>query len=505
VINDIFEINTDNLEPIKEDGDKLWENRQRFYSENRKLSGNIKVTIVVQAYNQIEKLRYSLECLSKYTPEDLYELILVDNGSEPEVMEFYKSIEHPRVKIIRITKNISSAFPQSYFIPHINGEYTVWVFADTYVTKNWLENLLACMESDKKIGIAAPMASYSSNLQDISVVNGKSKEEIQEFAANFNISDPKKWHQDLRVISLVPIIRSEIWYTVGLFDTAYYHDLGEDDLCIRIRRAGYKIYVCRDTFIYHDHVKTESDRQIFPKSLLCGFKMFNEKWNIEPWDDILYGIPYNKISSFPANLEVANLLCIDPRLGKPIFTISNYIKMNGGNVEKTFAFTSEAKFYSDLINVADDTKIGTADNLRQFYSDNSLDIICLCEPLDTYSNPKNLLKDMTLLLKEKGLLFFHINNSFDISTLLECFGITSKSFSVKTGVLLSEKECENILEEGGCHLCEKISEHMGLSVDIDNFLKPIFQTAYKTTGVPYDDSMMKPIKTSKFHYTAVKE
>jgi GT2 family glycosyltransferase len=506
MINEIIEINTDNLEPMKANSDDLWYNRQHFYSEKRKLSGNIKVTICVQAYNQIEKLRYSIECILKYTPEDLYELLLVDNGSEPEVMELYKSINHPRVKIIRITKNISSAnFPQQCFVPHINGEYTVWIFADVYVTKNWLENLIACMDSDRKIGIAAPFTSNDQPDISINEVNGKSREEIQEYAVNFNKSNPAKWDPDVRASSLCPIIRSEIWNIVGTFDTAIPHQFGDVDFCFRIRRAGYKTVICRDTFVYHDHIRDEADYEKQKDNAEIGFNVFFEKWNIDPWEELPHDIPLDANLVDSLKFNDAKILCIDPKLGWPIFKISNHIKHLEGSVLKTCAFTSEAKFYADLTTVADEIKVGQANNLRQFYSDNSFDIICLCGPLNTYSNPMQLINEMTLLLKSKGALIFHINNSFDIAALFECLGISSDNFPLRTGVNLSKKDCENILRDCGYSSVKKVKEDMELDNEVDSFLTPILQAAYKSAGIPFNHVMIENTKILNYHYTAVKD
>jgi GT2 family glycosyltransferase len=506
MINEIIEISTDNLEPERADSEKIWENRQRFYSEKRKLSGNIKVTICVQAYNQIDKLRYSLECLQKFTPEDLYELILVDNGSEPEVMELYKTIIHPRVKIIRITKNISSAnFPQQCFVPHIKGEYTVWLFSDIYVTKNWLENLLACMDSDKKIGIAAPLSSNDQSDQSINELNDMTKKEILEYAANFNISDPKKWNQDIRVSSLCPIIRSEIFNIVGTFDTAIYHQFADVDFCFRIRRAGYKVVMCRDTVVYHDHIRDENDREKQNDAAIIGENIFYEKWKADSWIDLLIDIPIHPQLTEAFRYFDANILCIDPKLGKPILSISNHIKSLEGSVKKTYAFTTEEKFYPDLITIADETRIGMTENIRKYYSDNSFDIICLCKALNTCAYPTELLKDMTHLLKEKGMLIFHIDNSFDIATLFECFRISSSKFTLKPNIRLTEKQCKHILTDYGYDSVEMVSELMELDNEgIDDFFKPIFKTVYHSAGIPYDDIILTPVKTSKIHFTAVK-
>jgi GT2 family glycosyltransferase len=505
MINEIIEINTDNLEPMKADSDDLWYNRQQIYSEKQKIPGSVKVSIIVQAYNDIEKLRYTIDCILKYTPEELYELILIDNGSEPDVMELYKSVNHPRVQIIRITKNLRTVFPQHYYASEVNGEYTVLICADICVTKNWLVNLLACMESDKRIGLATPLSSNTQPHHSMNELNGKSMEEIQEFAARFNISNSHKWYQDVTIAVVIAILRSEIFYNTGIFDSAFAHQFGDDDFCMRIRRAGYKIIICKDTFVYHNHIRDISDDLKKQASAKSGFRIFIDKWNVKPWEDLIVGIPFHTQLTDSLKFINTKLLCIDPKLGRPILTISNHIKFLDGNVKKTCAFTSEVRFYDDLTTVTDETKVGQANNLRQFYSDNSFDIICLCAPLNTYSNPMQLLKDMTLLLKSKGVLLFHINNSFDIGTLLECFSISSSNFSVQTGINLSKKDCENILRDCGYSFVEKVSELMELDNEVDSFLTPIFEATFCSVGIPFDDKAINHVKIAKYHYTAVKD
>ena len=48
------------------------------------------VTIVIQAYNQLEKLKRCVESVLEYTENIDYDLLLIDNGSEAEVFEYFK-------------------------------------------------------------------------------------------------------------------------------------------------------------------------------------------------------------------------------------------------------------------------------------------------------------------------------------------------------------------------------------------------------------------------------
>ena len=63
------------------------------------------VSIYFQAYNHLEDYtKPALDALFRYTRDIDYELILVDNGSTDGTFEYFKSIQHPRKRIYRITR-----------------------------------------------------------------------------------------------------------------------------------------------------------------------------------------------------------------------------------------------------------------------------------------------------------------------------------------------------------------------------------------------------------------
>jgi GT2 family glycosyltransferase len=500
---EIIEFNTDNLERPALESVSLWANREKVYSERRKNTGDVKVTILVQAYNRIEKLTYTLECLKKYTPDDLYELILVDNGSEPEVMELFKTVKHPRLKIFRFTKNLGGSYPQSKYMNYVNGKYICFLSDDVYVTENWLTNMLACLESDEKIGLVSCMSSHNSNFQSIDNFNDEPREKIQAFAAEYNKSDPKKWFQDVRAVTVMAIIKSEIFDIVGKTEPAMFHDFGEDELCLRIRRNGYKVFICRDTFVYHDHpAATGNSRIEYLKSLVSGCEIYKEKWGIDPWDDLLLYVLHFRRFSIPIECDNAVTLSIDPHMGRPVLIINNHMRSIGKRVEKSFAYTSVPKFYTDLLTCADEVKVGPIDNIRSEYRDKSFDIISLCEPLNTYPNPFKLLEDLCVLLKPEGYIIFHIENLFDTSALLRCFGISVEELPLKTAVNVTKEQCYDCLEKFGLEKMSVCIDNHDTPKDVENLLNSIFEAVYKVIGMPFDEDSLSDIKAKRIHFMA---
>ena len=72
----IIEINTDYMEQPKTEGD-LFQNRALLADMHQNTA---EVSIVVVAYNRLEKTRRCVESILKYTDNVDYELILVDSG-----------------------------------------------------------------------------------------------------------------------------------------------------------------------------------------------------------------------------------------------------------------------------------------------------------------------------------------------------------------------------------------------------------------------------------------
>ena len=126
------------------------------------------VTVYFQAYNHLEdQTKMAIHSILQYTQDVDHELLLVDNGSTDGTLDFFRSIPHPRKRIFHVKENRGALF--GYLAAKgaagnafIRGKYFAPLPSDVLVTKNWLKNLVACMESDPRIGMVVPVASYAS-------------------------------------------------------------------------------------------------------------------------------------------------------------------------------------------------------------------------------------------------------------------------------------------------------------------------------------------------------
>lgn len=448
---EIHYINTDDYEAPKV-ANSLFEGRENVVQMQYK-EGMPEVTILVQAYNQIDKIKRCIESILRNTKGINYELLLVDNGSEDETLEYFKQVDYEPKKIIRITKNIGSAFPACVLHNLELAPYVVLIPGDLVLTPHWLKNMLICMKSDKRIGMVNAVSSNVSNLQQVDLLF-KDYEEMEKKAEQFNQSDPTKWEERMRLITLGTLYRKEALYTVGfpISDIGFFHDFGDDDISYRIRRFGYKLILAGDTWIHHDHDfrNLESKDPVeFQKSLEIGRQNFMEKYHgVDAWD--------NNICSWIQSLRKApvihdkkevNILGIDVGSGDILLELKNHLRRNNIFDVNLQAFTQDATYREDLYSICNGRVIcDREDGIRLCYPEESYDYIILGKAFNSYNEPFVILQDVMKVLKRGGILFLILENTFNHMEVLNIFGEREQVrenifYHISLEQLMSNVEC----------------------------------------------------------------
>ncbi|PHV71353.1 glycosyl transferase [Sporanaerobium hydrogeniformans] len=495
---EVIIIDTQTMETPKV-GSNLYESRKNNYT-NRERATIPEVSIYVVAYNRLDKTRYCIECILAHTKNVDYELILLDNGSTDGTLEFFESVVHPRKKIIRITKNIGTGFLLSEILRHYTANILVGVCNDVYVTENWLANILRCIKSDCRIGLVVPMSSNVSNLQDPRL-NFKTCEEMQAQARLFNISNPKKWQERMRLVTPIMGIRREVLDTVGVFDTGFFHDFGEDDMCFRIRRAGYKMILLGDTFVHHDHnifIGENKDSEVFRESLARGAQNFKDKhYGIDAWEDIL-NMETPLIQMLPNVIKQKiklHLLGIDIRCGAPLLELKNYLRCNS-NVQQLLisGFTTQAKYYADLQTVCNtEVACDRMDYLEEYFDKESVGCILLGEPINTYDKPIRIIGRLLALLEKGGVLLCKLTNTMDVRMLYGILGnreIVDKEMPIHISIddlfiCLQQMNIEDI----------KIS---AINHQLDENGRGVINTIFQTLELPEDSEIINRIVCKEY-------
>lgn len=449
-----------NVEPIVIDTDgldfpgmlgTLWESRAanyQFYNRD----GTPKCSIAVIGYKRLHKTKYCVECILKYTQDLDYELILVDVGSHDGTYEYYQTVAHNNKKIIQLTQNMGLHFLWPVLRKAFSGKYLAVISNDIYVTTNWLSNLLACYESDTRIGFVEPVSSNVSNWQQVDLPYSDF-DEMQSQAAVYNQSDPAKWEERMRLVSPIVLYSRPVLDVVGVFDPAFVHDFAEDDYSARLRRAGYKLMLCRDTWVCHDHDfrnMEDKDPVEFQRSLDYGRAVYREKYHgIDPWDDInnYEQMLLSPLDTLPLNSGDISVLAIDVHCGTPILEVRNRLRRRNRACSSQQAFTTQAKYYQDLQTICDAVCCDRIDCIESFYKTESFDIIVLGEPLNAYPTPIKLLQSLYGFLKPGGTLLFKLYNTYNF-----CAFLRGGKDGQQSAAVLPKEVAQCLVQLGGCDI-----------------------------------------------------
>lgn len=413
---------------VPEAGMQLKTNRSGYYEALQYQS--FEVAVCVLAYGRVDKTKRCIDSIIQHTEGIKYQLVLVDNGSLDDTLEYFKSIPYSNKKIIHITKNIGGIYGMNASMQAFEGKYYAFVSNDVVVTKGWLSNLLKCLRSNPSVGYVTPVSSNVSNLQQVDL-SFHTPEQMHKQAALFNQSNPQKWEERLRLVGIVVAMRKEVIDNVGYFDVGFFHDFMEDDYSARVRRAGYKLMLCGDTWVHHDHDfrnMEDKDPVKFQESLEQGRKNYQEKYyGLDAWDDINnYELPLINLLGSAKASDGRNILGIDTRCGMPILSIRNYLRKQSllNANDASYAFTTQAKYYQDLLFATEGNVIcDRIDYLSEYYPVGSMDYIILGEPVNLYAKPISLTQTIVSLLKKGGKALIKLRNSVDVHTLFNLLGI----------------------------------------------------------------------------------
>ena len=118
-------------------------------------SNTKKVAVVILNWNGAKLMEEFLPSVMDYSPAELAEVIVADNGSTDASVDMLKE-KFPAVRIIQLDKNYGFAEGYNQALKQIDNEYTVLLNSDVEVTPGWLDAPLAALEADATIAAAQP-------------------------------------------------------------------------------------------------------------------------------------------------------------------------------------------------------------------------------------------------------------------------------------------------------------------------------------------------------------
>ena len=239
-----------------------------------------KASIIIVSYNGLHET--TAPCLrsifDKTTVAD-YEVVVVDNHSSDGTPEFLTELAkgESRLKVVLNSTNRGFAGGNNDGIRAAEGDFLVMLNSDTLVTKGWLEGLTVFLRNNPSAGLVGPVSNAVGNEQRIHTV-GRTPAEILEEGEVWTSRSMGDFFESDRLGFFCIAARREAVEEIGPLDEGF--GLGfyeDDDYCIRVRMAGYKLICLEDVFVYHRGSAVFGKRPESTKSLVKRNKAILEK------------------------------------------------------------------------------------------------------------------------------------------------------------------------------------------------------------------------------------
>lgn len=226
----------------------------------------IQVSIVIVNYKVEKELIACISSILRSKPKVAIEIIVVDNDKESNLGSKLRN-EYKEVKYIKNPRNLGYGGGNNLGASYAQGEYLFFLNPDTIVFPKTVDELLEFIQNKKDVGIVAPLLLKTDNevypnqgSMELGVLEGiVALSFLNKLFPNNRIS--KKyflcdWNKmNIKEVDVVPgtafMIRRSLFNKIKGFDERFFLFFEEFDLCKRVKKLGYNIFILPKAKVKH--------------------------------------------------------------------------------------------------------------------------------------------------------------------------------------------------------------------------------------------------------------
>ncbi len=290
-------------------------------SDYRSISPN-NTLIVIVSWNSCHLLMNTVKSIRDTVPAGTYKIAVVDNASTDGAAQWLRNQED----ILLIENEENAGFGPACnqaVAATIGTEYESYdVFLlnnDTRLAENSLYFLKKALYEREDTGAVGSISNYAGNRQQVDI-EFDSVEQYLSFGREINVPMETPCEERVRLSGFAMLVKRRVWDEIGGFDEDFAPGYFEDDaLSMEIAKRGYRLYLVRNSFIYHagsqSFIKTDYNRVLREHRDLFvhkyGFDIIEYAY---PETALLSQLPFDRKDSF-------NVLQVNCGLGADIKAI----------------------------------------------------------------------------------------------------------------------------------------------------------------------------------------
>lgn len=212
--------------------------------------------IIIPVFNALDYLKKCLDSISRTVPRDTRVLLIDDASTDPDVrplLETWVDQAGPNTRLICHQQNQGFVATANHGMRLADSDL-VLLNSDTEVTKDWLQKLSNCLNSDSTIATATP---WSNNGEIVSIPNfcaANPAPQDPDHVARVIVSSGRPEYPEIpTAVGFCMAISSRAIELAGLFDEQTFgRGYGEEnDFCQRVEAHGLRNVLCDDAYVIH--------------------------------------------------------------------------------------------------------------------------------------------------------------------------------------------------------------------------------------------------------------
>lgn len=267
-------------------------NNNLIYLSNYEFDYEPLVSIIILNRNGFRYLKRLFEDFTKKTNYSNYEIIVVDNNSSDNSVNFLKTLKELNIKIIENKENVSFSKGNNEGVKIANGEYILLLNNDIEPTYGWLNEMMGTIIYNENVGAVGAklifpyfedekQLKYSFTLQHTGdIIKEKNNERCLYVAQNQNRFSPNIFDNNVSVnkkrilvTGAALLTKKEIYTEIDGLDEDYWYGYEDVDFNLKLHEKGYDVIFASAALLFHYESAT-------PREIKCpnNYTVLCDKW-----------------------------------------------------------------------------------------------------------------------------------------------------------------------------------------------------------------------------------
>lgn len=188
------------------------------------------------------------------------EVVVADNASTDDSLSFLR-LRYPGIRVIELAQNFGFAKGYNEALKQVGGDYYVLLNSDVEVSPSWIEPVVELMEQFPAIGACQPKllqyhdrssfeyAGAAGGWLDVfgyPFARGRIFDVCERDTGQYDTAAPVFW-----ATGAAMFVRPSLYHSLGGLEEYFFAHQEEIDFCWRLQRAGYFVYCCPASVVYH--------------------------------------------------------------------------------------------------------------------------------------------------------------------------------------------------------------------------------------------------------------